>query len=330
MRVLAAALSLISVLARVAPESSTGRPGVPEPVVVPFERAPSPYIVILVPVTGGSCEALVFDTGTNTTVLAPSLAARVGLAGGSATSVESLNGAVRAVAGAVHGIGFDGIPAGGSRLAIAADVAGLREFGDAVAGLYGHNWLTGTDYLIDYDAKRIVMGSAGRLPSPSGGLRVPLTWVDGRPAIAGTVSAHGVEPFPARFVLDSGADHVVLFGHAAEQLALAADRATMVVDSGFGRREVPTAAINVDVGGGRRPVVAELRRDLKDRGEDGLVPTAFFRSVFVSAAGGVVIFDARVSVGDLNRSSGNRRGRGCRAPIDPHGWPVPNGHPVTR
>ena len=33
------------------------------PIVVPFERAPSPHIVIRVPVTRGPCEALIFDTG---------------------------------------------------------------------------------------------------------------------------------------------------------------------------------------------------------------------------------------------------------------------------
>src|SRR5262245_40183360 len=236
MRVLALTLSLIS-------QS--------EPVIVTFQRAPSPYIVVLVPVTGGPCEALVFDTGTNTTRLVPSLAARVGLAGGPAATVESLNGSVRAVQGEVRGIGFDGVPARGPRVAIAADIGGLREFGDAVAGLYGHNWLTGTDYLIDYAARRIVLGSAGRLPSPSGGLRVPLPGVYGRPAVAPRCSAHAIESFTGRFVLDSGADHVTLFGRAADRLASAAGRNTMLIDSGFGTREVPAAGISVDVGGRR-------------------------------------------------------------------------------
>src|SRR5262249_36406855 len=143
----------------------------PEPVVVPFEPAPSPFIVIRVPVAGGPCESLIFDTGTNTTVLAPSLAARIGLSGGPATTLQSLNGSVRAIKGEVRGIGFDGIPARGPRLAIATNLAGLRGFASALAGIYGHNWLTETDYLIDYGARRIVMGSTGRLPSPSGGVR---------------------------------------------------------------------------------------------------------------------------------------------------------------
>ena len=33
----------------------------------------------------------------------------------------------------------------------------------------GHNWLTGTDYRIDYDAKQIVMGAPGTLPASTGG-----------------------------------------------------------------------------------------------------------------------------------------------------------------
>src|SRR5262249_45317005 len=274
-----------------------------QPIVVPFEPAPWPYIVIRVPVAGGPCEALIFDTGTNTTVLAPALGARVGRTVGHEVDLESLNGSVRAIEGHVRGIGFDGVPAEGSRVAIAAS---LRGFAGSVAGLYGHNWMTGTDYLIDYGVKRIVMGSAGRLPPPPGGHRSPLTWAAGRPAISATVRAHTVQPFSGRFVLDSGADHVTLFGRAADRLALVPDRETTVIDSGFGTREEPSAKISVDVGGRRRHVMAELRSDLRDREEDGLVPTSFFRSVFVSTADRVVVFDARVPP-----SNGSERATEC-------------------
>ena len=68
----------------------------------------------------------------------------------------------------------------------------------------------------------------------------------------------------------------------------------MFIDSGFGTREVPVATISVTVGGRERSVIVELRSDVKDRDEDGLVPTSFFRSVFVSTADGVVVFDARM------------------------------------
>jgi len=264
--------------------------------VVPFERAPWPYIVIRVPVAGTNSEALIFDTGTTTTVLVPALAARVGLSAGQATDVESLNGSQRGLRGEARGIGFDGVPARGPRIAIATNVARLRGFTRSIAGLYGHNWLTGTDYRIDYDAKQIVMGAPGTLPPSTGGHRTALTWSAGRPAVTVTVRAHTVEPFSARFVLDSGADHVTLFGHAAERMALVADRdRTMFIDSGFGTREVPTAMVNVNVGGRERSAMVELRRDVKDRDEDGLVPTSFFRSVFVSTADSVVVFDARVT-----------------------------------
>jgi hypothetical protein len=53
--------------------------------------------------------------------------------------------------------------------------------------------------------------------------------------------------------------------------------------------------ITVNVGGRERLAMVELRSDVKDRDEDGLVPTSFFRSVFVSTADNVVVFDARVT-----------------------------------
>jgi hypothetical protein len=52
--------------------------------------------------------------------------------------------------------------------------------------------------------------------------------------------------------------------------------------------------MNLD--GRPRPVVAVLMSDVKDREEDGLIPTSFFRSVFVSSGEGVVIFDASLSL----------------------------------
>jgi hypothetical protein len=282
MRIVALALALLSMV-----------PGGPEAIVVPFERAPSPYIVIRVPVADGPCESLIFDTGTTTTVLEPALAARVGLSAGSATRVESLTGSGAAIQGEVR-MGFEGIPAAGHHVAIAAPIGGLNQFGDRVTGLYGHNWLRGTDYLIDYAAQHLVLASVGRLTSPSGGLRVPLTWSGGLPVITTTVRAERVEPFEVRVVLDSGADHLTLFGRAADRLVRTSNRGTLTIDSGFGVREVPSQTVDVIIAGRNLRVVAELRSDVRDREVDGLISTALFRSVFVSAADGVVVFNGHV------------------------------------
>jgi len=252
---------------------------------------------------------LIFDTGTNTTVLAPTVAARAGLSVGQATRVESLNQAAAAIQGEVSGIGFDGAPAVGPKIAVAANVGGLRGFGRSVSGLYGHNWLAGMDYLIDYRAKQIMMGAAGSVPAQTGGSRAALSWAAGRPAVTAMVRAHSVEPFPARLVLDSGADHVTLFGRAAARIAPVGDwTRTMVIDSGFGTREVPTALALLNVDGRERSVPVELRSDVTDRQEDGLVPTSLFRSVFVSSAEAAVIFD-----GSLPASPRLQRTSACPA-----------------
>ena len=268
------------------------------PIAVPFEPAPSPYVVIRVPVAGGPCAALIFDTGTNTTLLAPALAARVGLTAGYATEVESLNRSTRATKGEVRGIGFDGAVPAAPRIAVSANVSALHGVAKSVTGIYGHNWLSGIDYVIDYEAKRIMMGLPA-LPPFAGRDRVPLSWIAERPAVAAVVRAHAVEPYTARFVLDSGADHVSVFGRAAKRLALAVDSGrTMLIDDGFARAEVPTASISLIVGGIERSVRAEIRSDITDREEDGLLPTSVFRQVLVSASEGVVVFNRRVPAPD--------------------------------
>jgi hypothetical protein len=151
-------------------------------------------------------------------------------------------------------------------------------------------------YLIDYGAKRIVIGPPGTLPRVTGGHRKALTWIAGRPAVTATVRGPTLEPFTVRLVLDSGADHVTLFGLAAQRLALVADPdRTIVIDSGFGTREVPITMAGVNADGRNRSVSVGLRRDVGNREEDGLLPTSFYRSVLVSTADGVVIFNARVA-----------------------------------
>ncbi len=66
------------------PVECAGQEGLASPIVVPFERVPSPFIVICVPVASGPCEAMLLDTGTNMTLLSWTLAARVGLEPGAA------------------------------------------------------------------------------------------------------------------------------------------------------------------------------------------------------------------------------------------------------
>jgi len=254
---------------------------------------------------------MLFDTGTNTTILTPSVGARVGLTRGRDAELESLNGSARGIAGEARGIGFRDIPVGAVRTAIVTEIPGLPGFGGSLGGLYGHNWTSGAEYVIDYRAKHLVMGPAGTLPLATDGQQVPLWWSEGRPTVTATVRARTIESFSAWLVLDSGADHVTLFGSAAKRVTLAADsNQTMTIDSGFGAREVPSAAISVNLAGVDKTVSAELRPDL-NREEDGLIPTSFFRSVRVSAAEGVVVFNTSLSV---SGKSGSQRDRCHAAP----------------
>jgi len=287
---------LVTALVGVAALTDLSSAATSRPVVVPFEPALFPYIVIRVPAAAHTCEAMLFDTGTNTTVLEPSLAARGGLAAGRETSIESLGESVPAIAGEVHGIGFEGIPPQRPRRAVAASLAGLRRVAASIRGLYGHDWLAGTDYLIDYRRKRLVMGPAGTLNKPAGGRRAPLTWASRCPAIAVTVRTRNVEPFTVRLVLDSGADAVVLLGSAARTVSAAAADKKMLIASGFGIHEVAASDIRVSIGGRERSLVAQLRGDLDDREEDGLLPTSIFRSIFVGTADRIVIFDGDAAI----------------------------------
>src|SRR6185503_17850043 len=91
----------------------------------------------------------------------------------------------------------------------------------------------------------IVIGARGTLAPSEKGHRTALSWTEGLPAVTGEIRASRTEPFSARFVLDSGIDHVTLFGRAAERILAHGDgpSESVLIDSGFATRELPTARI---------------------------------------------------------------------------------------
>jgi hypothetical protein len=257
----------------------------------PFQPAPSPYVVIRVPIKGASCATLLFDTGTAVAVLTRPLAALLGLASGRPVRVTTLTGEAEGIAGRVKGLGFD-VGAVRDAEVIAVDEAVPPGLPADVRGIFGHNLLDGADYLIDYSARRVVLARGGRLAQHVRGRRQPLELIDGRPAVRVLVSPRdGGVPFPIRMVIDSGIDGVTLFGRAARRVAggPGGTRGMVRVVDQFGSLVVPAAAVSLEAGERRLEAAATLLAERTDRREDGLLSASLFTSVYVSAAEHVVV-----------------------------------------
>jgi hypothetical protein len=150
-------------------------------------------------------------------------------------------------------------------------------------GILGHSALSGSDYVLDYADRRLIVAPAGSLGPIAGGVREPLEILEGRPAVRALFEAEDGSPYPVRLVLDSGATHITLFGRAALRAVGVARtlRAASVVDP-LGSRIVPASAASIAFGGRRVRGVAALLPDMTSRSEDGLLPTALFERVYVS------------------------------------------------
>jgi hypothetical protein len=267
--------------------------GSPTVVIVPFQPAPSPYVVVRVPIKGASCAALIFDTGTSVPVLSRQLAASLGLTSGRPVRLTTLTGEAHGVAGPIAGLGFDIGGAGRHVEAIAVDPAVPPGLAPWARGIHGHSLLSDADYVMDYSARRIVLAPPSGLFSYIRGRRERLEWVDGRPAVTLLIAPASGVPFRARFVVDSGIDRVTLFGRAALRAGGGNGRLVRVVDL-FGSGLFPAVAVSIEAGKRRVETVAVLQAGVTDRTEDGLLPMSLFTSVYVSAAEHVVVLGGSI------------------------------------
>lgn len=266
--------------------------------IVSFQSAPSPYVVIPVPIKGQGCASLLFDTGTNLSIIDPDLAARLTTMGERRLTVASSTGQTTARARSVTGIGFELTSDTPSSNVVMADVAPLRDLVGNVNGIFGQSLLGQSDFFVDYQTRRLTLAAPGKLITPVTGVRIPLEWSEGRPAIILSVRRPAGAATTMRLVLDSGIDRLTLFGHAARRLAAAARAmSTVKVEGPLGVTTASATDVLVTAGDRDLAATATLMTDVTDRQEDGLLPTSLFRSVYVSVANGVVVLNGALQVG---------------------------------
>lgn len=151
-----------------------------------------------------------------------------------------------------------------------------KELGIRVAGVIGQSFLSRFDYTLDYWGKRLFIGErAPRRGKP--GVRVAFELDEGRMIIP----ASNREDGRLRLVLDSGASNLSLWhSNVRPEPGFGGDALTYA-----GRKGVALGRMNyLALGGHIIPNMDVLIPEDPVRGgvEDGLLPAALFRSVYVS------------------------------------------------
>ena len=251
---------------------------------------------ILVPVTVGVRGPFRFllDTGSTHTAVTERLATAVDAVPVARTVMRAAAGSVRCLVVALPAVAVDGVSADGLT-ATALPPAAAAALGPGVDGVLGQDFLARFSFTIDYRRSRILWHDADYVAP---GTRLALVsaqdrWLVELPQPATT---QGSARTLRRFVPDSGADTLVLFGeHRAGCLITAWRAGTSALGSLTGERAVRTAIVD-----GLRVGEATLDRQLAavvpstaPDDPDGLLPLHLFASVFFSASSRALVIEVR-------------------------------------
>jgi len=250
---------------------------------------------ILVSVTVGAMGPFRFllDTGSTHTAVTEKLATAVDAVPVARTVMRAAAGSVRCLVVALPTVVVDGVSADGLT-ATALPPAAAGALGPGVDGVLGQDFLSRFAFTIDYRRSRILWHDADYVAPGTRLTLVPAQdrWLVELPQPATTGSA----PTLRRFVPDSGADTLVLFGeHRVGRLITAWRAGTSALGSLTGERAVRTATVDglrvgeATLDGQIAAVVPSTAPD----DPDGLLPLHLFASVFFSARSRLLVIEAR-------------------------------------
>jgi predicted aspartyl protease len=252
--------------------------------------------IIVVPVMAGKEGPFdfVLDTGADTTVVDSSLASKLSLAPLSRVQQSTLAGSQSLHVGLMASLA-----AGPAQVenfpVLVQDLAGLRKIDSHIEGIAGQDFLSHFNYLIDYRRHSVRIEQVNEIRGSLVGDPVPIE-VSGHRMIVAT-EAQSAERANLRFLLDSGANSVVLLPEASQALKLAIQENRGDTTSS-GHVELKVGRVRALKVGSQQfhdITVAVAAAEPAERIGDGLLPTALFQSLYVNNREGFVVFNPRVN-----------------------------------
>ncbi len=235
--------------------------------------------MIIVPIQlNGSAETLEFllDTGTNSTVIVPDIAVRHRLRPVDRIEMVTPAGTVITPRSFASSISLGDRSAENVEV-LWSDLPELRRLDKRISGILGQNFLSQFNFTIHLRYQRIIFGDGDETESSIAG-RIPFELVEGR-----IVLKLATDEAVVRFVLDSGAEGLMLFSTGCRKLARNIERSEqlMQVSSNAGTGVIRTGSLRVlRLGGKDLRDLQVVLLDRVDRIEDGLLPLSLFHSVF--------------------------------------------------
>jgi hypothetical protein len=214
------------------------------------------------------------DTGANINLIDAHLAQSIGLPVSSQTNVASVSQKASVPLSKGNLIALDSIKAEGQEF-LFSQLDGIPGPLSDLQGFLGQSFLSRFDYVLDLRGKTIEFGK-----QEWKGTRLPFWMSNGRPAVSTSLGD---------LILDSGANHLVLFGVVPQAGLGAKSEMQTIADS----RQVGMVSAPALVIDGRRlwhgNAVAIPNR--AEQGVNGLMPLNLFKTVYVCNSESYLVFE---------------------------------------
>lgn len=245
--------------------------------------------LIIVPVQINDSETLEFllDTGTNTSIIIPEVAARLNLRPVDRIEIVTVAGSVIAPRSFLPRLTLGGKSAENTEV-LWSDLPELRRLDNRISGILGQNFLAQFNFTLDFRQRRINFADmdANQFEQTA---RVPFEKDEGRILLNLKIKQTNLT-----FVFDSGAAGLILFASGCQKLTGQIEPSEQItqVSTNAGKNQTRTGWLDkLQFGGkGIRRVPVALLNEV-ERTEDGLLPMRLFRSVYFNNQEGYMILN---------------------------------------
>ena len=259
-----------------------------------FRLLNSTIVIVSLAANGQGPFDFVLDTGTDTTIIDPTLAQQLSLAAIDRIQINTLAGSQMLTRSSVGTLAM-GTSRAENVEVLVQDVPELHALDSHIRGIAGQNFLSHFNYLLDYRKRSLRLEIASEVEHALEGDRVPLEVRDNKMIVSSDVQ--GRETVRLRLLLDSASNSVILI-RKADRVG-SPFQAASVTTAGAEQAGMQMAPVrSLTVGSQQfRDLPVGISRDTPEdaaRVEDGLLPTALFQSVYINNRNGFVVFNPRM------------------------------------
>jgi predicted aspartyl protease len=235
----------------------------------------------------------VLDTGTDTTAVDPSVARQLSLVAKDRIELATMNGVqtlnrsfLRSLAvGSAHVENVE---------VLVQDLAVFRQLDSHIQGVVGQNFLAHFNYLLDYKRHSLRIEVAKEIRDGLEGDATPVEYRQDMMMVASEAQGQA----KLRLILDTGANFVVLTRAPSQALDRSAQQNWLEVtgsgESGMQVGHVRTLKVGSEQFRDIAVALPPAQAADAERVEDGLLPTAMFKALYVNNSESFVMFNPRV------------------------------------